>query len=74
MSVQRIPVCFGCQEDVDMDPIFEAPCGHERCPSVVFHGLCLMRWREIRDEIEERMARLRRAFFEDHTGNEPERS
>lgn len=46
--MQERPVCFGCDEAVD-DPVsmvFEAPCGHDTCPSAVFHGLCLMEWRE----------------------------
>lgn len=50
MTVQDRPVCFGCGRTVDHDPVFAAPCDGDRCPSVVFHGLCLMRWRERRDE------------------------
>lgn len=50
MSVQDRPVCFDCRTTVDHDPVYAAPCDGDRCPSVVFHGLCLMRWREARDQ------------------------
>jgi hypothetical protein len=43
------PLCFGCRDQVDHDPVYEAPCGHEDCPSCVFHPLCLMKWREWRE-------------------------
>lgn len=46
--MQQYPVCFGCGEVVDdsISLVFEAPCGHEECPSGSWHGLCLMEWRE----------------------------
>lgn len=47
--MQDRPMCWVCPHPVD-DPVFEAPCGHDGCSSVVFHGICLMRWRETRDE------------------------
>lgn len=47
--MQRRPVCFWCEEIVEYDPIFCAPCDHEDCRSAVFHGLCLMSWREHRE-------------------------
>jgi hypothetical protein len=41
-----LPVCFDCQTRIENSPVFAAICGHATCPSVVFHGLCLMEWRE----------------------------
>ena len=73
MPVQDTPICFDCHEPVDSSLVFEAPCGHDGCPSAVFHGLCLMRWRELRQEVETFVERLRRTYMEEHTGNEPER-
>lgn len=45
------PICWDCREPVESNPIYESICGHDECPSCVFHGLCLMRWREKRDEV-----------------------
>ncbi len=53
MTVQTRPVCWHCGERVEHDPIFAAPCDHDECPSAVFHGLCLMEWREHRNRLEE---------------------
>lgn len=40
---QDRPRCFGCRETVDAaDVVFGAPCGHQTCPSVVWHGLHFM--------------------------------
>lgn len=50
MGLHDRPRCFDCCDVVDHDPIFAAPCDHDDCPSAVFHPLCLMRWRERRDE------------------------
>lgn len=50
-------ICFQCKEAVDYDPLFESPCGHDECPSAVFHGLCLMEWREHREEIMKALTR-----------------
>lgn len=45
--MQGAPVCFNCDEAVSAaDAVFEAPCGHDEHPSAVWHGLCLMEWRE----------------------------
>ena len=60
--MRRYPLCWGCGEEVDNDPIYEAMCGHDNCPSNVFHGLCLMQWREARDEA----LRVVKRFFEEH--------
>lgn len=57
--MQDRPVCLRCDKRIDHDPVFEAPCGHDRCPSAVFHGLCLMEWREARDQF---IQRLRKRF------------
>ena len=48
--MRRYPLCWNCLEDVQSDPIYEAVCGHDDCPSNVFHPLCLMEWREKREE------------------------
>lgn len=46
-TLQDVPVCLVCAEKVRAsDAVFEAPCGHEDCPSAVYHGLCLMEWRD----------------------------
>lgn len=49
--MQERPICFKCERRVDhgQEPVFAAVCDHQRCPSVVFHGMCLMEWREYRD-------------------------
>lgn len=60
--MRRYPICWDCEKEVSDDPIFESICGHEDCPSAVFHGLCLMRWREQR-EIANRIVK---AFIESH--------
>lgn len=49
--MRRYPLCWGCTEEVDTDPLYEAPCGHdEDCPTAVWHPACLVKWREHRDE------------------------
>jgi hypothetical protein len=50
VAIHDRPRCWLCVEIVEHDPIFAAPCDHDRCPSVVFHGLCLMEWREWREK------------------------
>lgn len=60
--MRKYPLCWDCLEEVDTDPIYEAVCGHDECPSAVFHGLCLMRWREQREEMYKKLQR----FFEEH--------
>jgi hypothetical protein len=62
--VQRLPVCFKCPEVVEHDPVFEAPCGHDHCSSVVFHPLCLMEWREHRAKLMERFGDAMVIVFE----------
>lgn len=51
------PRCWGCQEVIEYDPIFVAPCDHEACPSVCMHGICLMEWREYRRKRVEQIAK-----------------
>lgn len=56
--MQERPICFGCDRVVEYDPVYEAPCGHHNCCSAVFHGLCLMEWRERRDEIKQKLRKM----------------
>ena len=58
----KYPLCFGCTEAVDTDPVYEAVCGHDDCPSAVFHPLCLMEWREHR----EKAMKVIKSFIESH--------
>lgn len=46
MPMQETPICFDCRTPVHNMMVYEAPCGHMECPSVVWHGACLMGWRE----------------------------
>lgn len=46
--MQDRPICFKCRTLIDHSPVFEAPCGHDECSSAVFHGLCLMEFRDQR--------------------------
>lgn len=48
--MQTRAVCFFCYDAIDHSPVFESPCGHDSCASAVFHGLCLMDWRDRREE------------------------
>lgn len=66
--MQQRAVCFDCAEEVEHSPVYEAPCGHEGCPSAVFHGVCLMRWRERRDEVIETVM----AYLANHRRDERE--
>lgn len=47
--MQDRAVCFLCAERIDHSPMFAAPCDHPDCPSVCWHGIHLMEWREHRD-------------------------
>jgi hypothetical protein len=77
--MQDRPICFECHRTVEYDPVFEAVCGHDGCPSAVFHGLCLMAFRERREQIKqassivEVMGLLVRPWTTPHTENEEER-
>lgn len=65
MTLQEQPVCFfpPCGDKVDHDPVFEAPCGHQDHPSAVFHPMCLMAWREFKEDMEREIKR----FIDEHT-------
>jgi hypothetical protein len=69
MAVQDRPICAKCSQVVEVDPIYEAFCGHDRCPSAVWHGLCLMKWREMRHagEAFEVIGVMLRPLAEEHT-------
>jgi hypothetical protein len=73
MSIQSRPICFGCDERIEHDPLFEAPCGHDGCSSAVFHGLCLMEWRERRQQWEEARRIFWRQWVEQHSEGDRER-
>jgi len=60
--MRETPVCWQCHENIDKDWVFESPCGHDDCVTATFHGLCLMQWREHRENMERQM----RDFFEQH--------
>lgn len=60
--MRRYPICPGCKEEVDTDPLYESLCGHDDCPSMVFHPICLMEYREHREKMEA----LIREFVETH--------
>lgn len=70
--MQDRPVCFKCQQEIEHSPVFEAPCGHDRCKSAVFHALCLMEFREQRESGErfEIVAVWVRPWMREHTENE----
>ena len=56
--IHDVPICFGCQEPVSHDPVFAAPCDHAECPSVVWHPLHLMEFRENRERARQDMNRF----------------
>jgi hypothetical protein len=68
--MQDRPMCFKCGEQIEHSPIYEAPCGHDKCRSACFHGVCLMEWREFRQEIEKKMREIWKQWIERHTENE----
>lgn len=45
-------------EPIERDIVFEAPCGHDDHPSATFHALCLMSWREFREDMEREIKRF----------------
>ena len=54
--MQEVPICFNCGEGVSVaDSVFEAPCGHDEHPTAIWHGLCLMDWRDNREVMAKRM-------------------
>jgi hypothetical protein len=69
---QDRPICFKCREVIENSPIFAAPCGHERCKSAVWHGICLMEFWEEQERADkfEVVGVLVRRWAEEHTENE----
>lgn len=68
VQMQDRPVCFTCDQRIETNAeiVFEAPCGHLDCSSAVFHPLCLMTWRERRDNFREWLQQLRQQWMERH--------
>lgn len=66
--MQDRPVCFRCDEEIKTNGeiVFEAPCGHDKCSSAVFHGLCLMDWREHREHFIQNLRRRMEQLMEAH--------
>jgi hypothetical protein len=65
--MQDRPVCFGCDEVIEHSPVFEAPCGHDDCCSGVWHGVCLMEWREKgRDHYIAFIRKVMQNWFQNH--------
>lgn len=60
--IHERPLCFAGDGAVTHDPVFAAPCDHEACPSVVWHPLCLMEFRESRERRRQDLGR----FLERH--------
>lgn len=62
--IHERPNCFSCERPVDYDPVFAPPFDDSPTSiSAVFHGLCLMEWRDRRQEVMERVRAARDAFF-----------
>jgi hypothetical protein len=64
VSLHERPICYQCDSPIEENAeiLFAAPCDHDRCPSAVWHGLCLMQWREHREVLLER----RRQWLSEH--------
>lgn len=63
--IQHKPVCFDCDTVVEnlADAVFAPPwCDHQGCSSATFHGICLMRWRDRRQELRTQMEKRMEAF------------
>lgn len=73
-DMQDRPVCFRCDEPIltNGEMVFEAPCGHPDGSSAVFHGLCLMDWREHREEWMQRLRRQMDALNEAYLSEDDE--
>jgi hypothetical protein len=50
--------------------VFEAPCGHDKCCSAVFHGICLFDWRERRAKWEQWFKEVRERWLAEHGDRE----
>jgi hypothetical protein len=58
-TLHTLAVCRECLSPIEYDPVFAPPCGqhlrqddHARCASNVWHGHCLMVWRERIEKIQ----------------------
>ena len=68
--IQDRPICFECEKVVEHDPVFAPPFGDDMSrESAVFHGLCLMQWREKREELIKRMREAHTAFLRHLNGD-----
>lgn len=67
-ALQDRPVCFVCDQVIEHDWVFEAPCGHINHSSAVMHGICLMEWREHREEFMQEWRRRFRRMIEEMGG------
>lgn len=58
--IHELPICFDCETRISClaDAVFASPFYDEdpHAPTACFHGICLMRWRERRDTVLERVA------------------
>lgn len=63
-AIMRRPV--GDRVISPADAVFESLCGHDECPTVTFHGLCLMEFRESTATKEARDLNNQRIRFLQH--------
>lgn len=64
--IQEVPICFDCERRIESvsDAVFANPARDELdAPSAIFHPLCLMRWRERREEAMKRFRAAHEAFL-----------
>lgn len=62
--IHHKPICLGCEKPIDYDPVFAPPlCEHDDCASAVFHGICLMEWREQVDEARKQAQKMAEGFM-----------
>ena len=68
--IQERPVCFDCEKRIDSnDFVFAPPFSDDPTDeSAVFHPLCLMRWRERREELQARYREAHAAFMRHLSG------
>ena len=55
--IHQAAICWDCEQPIASvsDIVFAPPmCDHHDCSSACFHGICLMRWRERRNEARTR--------------------
>lgn len=74
MAVDRC-ICYWCaihrrspneRQISPADAVFESLCGHDECPTMTFHGLCLMEFRESTATQQARELNNRRIQFLRH--------